>query len=565
MRYRAVRYTVLQAMSPSSYEVIKRSSFVLWCVMYQAVRYTVLQAMRNVILAVESLSTVTSVSIIHSYSSLQKTFQFFLLPLPENLFKVERKWISHCGVLRVTMRIAISIFWVKKGVVLRLPLKNPTRQGKVLIRRSLRGGETMVNMVETVEEVAIVPVAKKRRLRPEEIRTRGSGDLAGYFLRINYESKKEDESEEGKPEFFKDESGKLKFPLYWSPCPVGILGIDSTTLTKEETVEVKFLKGLPPLRCIKLIRFGDDPVKLKTFMDQMAPKLDKKALMLEMKRQRLAAANKEKVGASSSVAASELPNIEPSKLLLLPARADVRSIWDHRFDVGSVIDEHLTLKSDVKRLEKKGDQSAHVMLQVYGAQIAFLGRYLESKSKSEKSSQSDLGDKVASLEAKLLGYEEMKTRVAGLEGRVALLGQENTKLKEDKTTAEKSLLDMISERDSLKTDLEKAKLTIKSVEEKYTLDFKQLNSDAAKSYGLGFERALAQAKHFNPNIDVSGCDPLKEIMKGVLVDLGEGDEEDGSGTPENREEIGDSQGGDFEKPTDDIDGVGNEDQGNAPA
>ncbi|KAJ1417061.1 growth arrest-specific protein 8-like [Sesbania bispinosa] len=214
---------------------------------------------------------------------------------------------------------------------------------------------------------------------------------------------------------------------------------------------------------------------------QMALKLDKKALMLEMKRQRLAAAEKEKIGASSSVAVPE----------------------------------------------------------------------------------SALGDKVASLEAKLLGYEEMKTKVAGLEGRVALLGQENTKLKEDKTTAEQSLLEMTSERDSLKTDLDKARLTVKSLEEKYIVDFNQLNSDAAKSYGLGFEQALAQAKHFNPSIDVSGCDPLKEIMKGVLVDLGDDNEEDGSATPENQEEIGDSQG-DVDKPNDDVGGVGNEDQGNAP-
>ncbi|KAJ1383100.1 hypothetical protein SESBI_43695 [Sesbania bispinosa] len=492
------------------------------------------------------------------------------------------------------------------------------------------GGETAANMVEAVEEEAIVPVAKKRRLRPEEIRTRGSGDLVGYFIRMDSESKKEDEydfisfpwvkelvattrsiytdektisafvdsrdvvdgnlpgnvkctwmmeddrvcsrvssddcrpfvlvlsrplglipinsqckrkiliayapsfkyfkdhffrlrSEEGKPEYFRDESGKLKFPLYWSHCPVGILGIDSAALTKEEAIEVKFLKGLPPLRCIKLIRFGDDPVKLKTFMDQMAPKLDKKTLMLEMKRQRLAAANKEKVGASSSVAAPELPNIEP-----------IQTVAPTSLVVGS-------------RKRGRNDKTP----------LSVTGHASEKKDAQ--------GDKVANLEAKLLGYEEMKTKVAELEGRVALLGQENTKLKEDKTTAEKGLLDMTSERDSLKTGLENEKLKIKSVEERYTLDFKQLNSDAAKSYGLGFEQALAQAKHFNPNIEVSGCDPLKKIVKGVLVDLGVGDEEDGSVTPENREEIGDSQGGDFDKPADDIYGVGDEDQGNAPA
>ncbi|KAJ1436568.1 hypothetical protein SESBI_04182 [Sesbania bispinosa] len=327
-----------------------------------------------------------------------------------------------------------------------------------------------------------------------------------------------------------------------------------------------------------------------------------------MKRQRLANAEKDKVGVSSSTFAPELPLLSPAQTVapsssvpapwkrsrtekaLVPvtgqayadkggtpgeglvdifqgftvSSVDIRSLWDHRFDVGSIIDKHLTLRNDVKRLEKKGDRSAHVMLQVFGAQMAFLGRYLELKSKNEKTTHSDLGDKVAILETKLQGYEEMKTKVAGLEGKVALLGQENTKLKEDKNTAEKSLTDMTVERDSLKIGLNEEKLKVKAAEEKYTVDFQQLNSDAAQSYGLGFEQALIQVKHFNPMADVSKCDPLKELVNGALVDLGDGEEEPVSVGVHNEEEVVDSQGGEINKPAEDSDKVGNEEQGDAP-
>ncbi|KAJ1418156.1 Clp protease ClpP [Sesbania bispinosa] len=70
------------------------------------------------------------------------------------------------------------------------------------------------------------------------------------------------------------------------------------------------------------------------------------------------------------------------------------------------------------------------------------------------------------------------------------------------TVAEQSLKDMTVERDSLKTGLYKEKLKVKAAEEKYNTDFQQLNVDARRSYGLGFEKALIQAKHFNPIVDV---------------------------------------------------------------
>ncbi|KAJ1442510.1 4-hydroxybenzoyl-CoA reductase subunit alpha [Sesbania bispinosa] len=44
-------------------------------------------------------------------------------------------------------------------------------------------GEPEVNAAAVDEEkVAVVPAAKKRRLKPEEIRTRDSGVLEGYFI-----------------------------------------------------------------------------------------------------------------------------------------------------------------------------------------------------------------------------------------------------------------------------------------------------------------------------------------------------------------------------------------------
>ncbi|KAJ1381516.1 F-box/kelch-repeat protein [Sesbania bispinosa] len=124
---------------------------------------------------------------------------------------------------------------------------------------------------------------------------------------------------------------------------------------------------------------------------------------------------------------------------------------------------------------------------------------------------------------------------------------------------------MTVERDSLKTSLDAENSKVKVAVEKYSTDFQQFNFDAARSYGLGFEQALVQAKHFNPTADVSNCDPLKELVNNVLVDLGDGEEENFSTGGFNDEEVADLQGPDVIKPTEESNRVGNEEHVDAPA
>ncbi|KAJ1403784.1 F-box/kelch-repeat protein [Sesbania bispinosa] len=120
------------------------------------------------------------------------------------------------------------------------------------------------------------------------------------------------------------------------------------------------------------------------------------------------------------------------------------------------------------------------------------------------------------------------------------------------------------ERDLLKVGLDEEKLKVKATEDKYNADFQQLNSDAARSYGLGFEQALIQVKHFNPTVDVSECDPLKELVNNALVDLGDSEEEVRSVDKQNNEEVADSQDPEAVRPTEKISRVENEEQGDAP-
>ncbi|KAJ1409696.1 hypothetical protein SESBI_22515 [Sesbania bispinosa] len=79
------------------------------------------------------------------------------------------------------------------------------------------------------------------------------------------------------------------------------------------------------------------------------------------------------------------------------------------------------------------------------------------------------------------------------------------------------------------------------------------------------KRWLKLAKHFNPTVDVSNCDPLKELANNVLVDLGDGEEENVSVGGLNDEEVIDSQEPEVIKPTEKSNRVGNEEQGNSPA
>ncbi|KAJ1387720.1 hypothetical protein SESBI_39707 [Sesbania bispinosa] len=367
---------------------------------------------------------------------------------------------------------------------------------------------------------AFASVSGKKRLRPEELRTCGERELEG--------------SEEGKPEFFKDNSGNLKFPLCWSPCPVRILGVDSAALSVGEMVEVKFLKEIPPLKCMKLIRLGDDPVKLKNFMDQMAPKLDRKALSLEMKRQRLASAEKDKVGVGSSTVVPVASNVIVTEVVVPSSSAVVPC--KHSRTEKTPATAACQASTDKGVCQEEGLVDA----------------------KNEQAQHSDLGQKVVDLETRLAGYEEMKMKVVGLEGKVALLGQDNVKLKEDKKIVEQSLKDMTAERDSLRVGLDQEKLKVKTAEEKYETDFQQLNAEAARSYGLGFEQALIQFKHFNPTVDVSDCVFLKELINNKLVDLRDGGEENGSADGLDNEEVADLQGPKVNKPAEEVNEAGNE-------
>ncbi|KAJ1438463.1 F-box/kelch-repeat protein [Sesbania bispinosa] len=92
------------------------------------------------------------------------------------------------------------------------------------------------------------------------------------------------------------------------------------------------------------------------------------------------------------------------------------------------------------------------------------------------------------LEKDLTRYKELRTKVAGLEGRVALLNQENE--------------DLVQKNKTLSGELNQAKTNKKNV-------------DAS----LLQEKANHEIKIFYPDVDTSVCDILKEVVEGVLVDL----------------------------------------------
>ncbi|KAJ1439060.1 putative girdin-like [Sesbania bispinosa] len=121
--------------------------------------------------------------------------------------------------------------------------------------------------------------------------------------------------------------------------------------------------------------------------------------------------------------------------------ADVRSLWDSQFEFGNLIDVECSLPGDQSQLDRWGPRSAHVMLQIQGICSAFLGRYLELQHINEVLEVGNLHKQVTALEKDLTGYEELRTKVAGLEGRVALLNQE----KEDLAQKNKTLSNELSQ------------------------------------------------------------------------------------------------------------------------
>ncbi|KAJ1384041.1 hypothetical protein SESBI_42888 [Sesbania bispinosa] len=302
------------------------------------------------------------------------------------------------------------------------------------------GEELMVDAaVNEAEQVASGSVVKKRRLKPEEIRTRGQGALEGYFIKIDSENKEEDDYD------------FVSFP--WVESLVArtrsIYADEKTISAFVDCRDVVDGNLLGNVECTWMLE--DDRVCSRVPSVECRPFV-LKALVLEMKKQRLANAEKDKAGASLSIVATEI--VAPSS-------------------------------------------------SVFAA----------------------------------------RKRIRAEKAPILVTGQAST----DKGASPGE-----------------GKLKVKAAEEKYNIDFQQLNSDAARSYGLGFEQALVQVKHFNPAADVSECDPLKELVNNVLMDLGDDEEELVLVGGHNDEEVVDSQGAETNKPPEESDKVGNEEQGNAP-
>ena len=118
----------------------------------------------------------------------------------------------------------------------------------------------------------------------------------------------------------------------------------------------------------------------------------------------------------------------------------------------------------------------------------------------------------------------MKTSVVD---REQTLGKTEAALEEK--TGECSRL--VSENATLQAKVQEFTVTLASKDQELTTqaaNFKvaeeKLIGEYASSFAEGFAEALVQAACVNPNIDVSGCSPLNEVVDGKFVPL-EGSEE----------------------------------------
>ncbi|KAJ1410222.1 F-box/kelch-repeat protein [Sesbania bispinosa] len=97
-------------------------------------------------------------------------------------------------------------------------------------------------------------------------------------------------------------------------------------------------------------------------------------------------------------------------------------------------------------------------------------------------------------------------KLLGLEGRVSLLNQE----KEDLAQSNQTLIDLLTQEKANHQTAETA-LTKEKADHKIT---KKKSVNDSK-----FHQALQQVKTLYPELDISACDALKEVVDGAFINL----------------------------------------------
>ncbi|KAJ1392020.1 hypothetical protein SESBI_36139 [Sesbania bispinosa] len=277
---------------------------------------------------------------------------------------------------------------------------------------------------------------------------------------------------EGTAAFYKGQDGSNLFPLYWSPRPNSILDVDPNYFSESNLAEIHYL-AVEDLEKSEQVEIPKEDHPLDTAEGDSRKR--KRGKSLEESEVHNISDDENRVG-----------NIVDVFQEFTGSSPEIRSLWDSRFEFGNMIDAECSLPGDQSQLDKWGPRSAHVMLQIQGIRSAFLGRYLELQHVKGLFEIDSLQKKVTSLEKDLSGVEELRTKVAGLEGRVALLNQEKhdliqknkyfsdelSQLKSDKETAEAALLRERNDHESTKS--------------KFAADRDQLTAEAADSYDSGF-------------------------------------------------------------------------------
>ena len=105
------------------------------------------------------------------------------------------------------------------------------------------------------------------------------------------------------------------------------------------------------------------------------------------------------------------------------------------------------------------------------------------------------------------GADTGKTEVA-LEDKTS----ECSKLATENATLQAKVQELTAALSSKEQEMTTQAANFKVVKEK-------LNEEAATGFADGFAEALVQAACANPDIDVSGCSPLNEVVDGKIVPL----------------------------------------------
>lgn len=214
----------------------------------------------------------------------------------------------------------------------------------------------------------------------------------------------------------------------------------------------------------------------------------------------------------------------------------IPSLWVSSFNPNPMIDSHILHTADARMIMKHGHKASVEATELYllrsVAMMRFWSKELDDNMERISRMQAEF-EKVEKMKADqekvvqerdslYFEKEKLSTQVNDLNSELEVLKKKLAEVEPLK----KRLTEVEEEKSSMTSDLESAKKSVQDLEAKissqhtyYEKELKEAKFEIFNHHIAGFDKAVVQIRHFNPDVDTSSTDVNEELKDGVMVPI----------------------------------------------